>query len=343
MNPAFRILSILALCSASVFSQAQSSCGGLNHLSGVFSGSVATANGDVRAVQFVPNQPMVVDRVRFYFASGQTPGSIAIPRGTIGIRDQDPLSGLPAATPLISATFNNNSGGIIQIGPQWGGAPFSESIFLQANHPYWISFESAPFTNGAQLAVQNAPPGPDVVFSTLNSAGAGWQPITVANSFKMKLSSANCTPPSAPAASALAVGTGCGPAGGSAPSLVGFGIPSIGNSSFRLDLGGAPAGTPVLVYWSLPATSAPLSLGGGCTLYLDPISLLSFVQLGANPIATLSLDAGGTVSLPLPIPPFPAIAGFEVATQAVFLDPNGFPLGGVPMTFSAGLSLRLGW
>lgn len=108
-------------------------------------------------------------------------------------------------------------------------------------------------------------------------------------------------------ASATVVGSGCGPtASGLALSAT---APVLG-STLTLGLTGGSAAATGFVFYG-PLDPMPLSLGFGCTSYLDLAAVQTLL-----PIAT---NAMGEWNFNLPIPNDPAITGFETSIQALLI------------------------
>lgn len=99
------------------------------------------------------------------------------------------------------------------------------------------------------------------------------------------------------------------------------GLPKVGNASFRLRVGGAPASTPLGLVGS--TVLGPVSLGALLPTLADPGCLIhpsiaapDFSAFG-SPAQT---DVGGDALVPLAIPPIPSLAGAEVHFQAILID-----------------------
>lgn len=142
----------------------------------------------------------------------------------------------------------------------------------------------------------------------------------------------------APTPSVVPFGDGCG--AGIGVAWNGNGLPRIGNASFALSLGGAPAGQPLAVFfganaynrWFAPSLGIvlPLDLGAlapGCSLLVDPAVVWA-----------AAADAAGTVTLALPVPADPFLVGTDWSGQAFVLDPSVGPLG---LASSTGVVCRL--
>ncbi len=105
--------------------------------------------------------------------------------------------------------------------------------------------------------------------------------------------------------------------------------PLIGSIA-AVEVSGVPTGLTVGIYASwLPA--APLPLGGGCILGLDPASIACLGQF-ASPVS-------GQVALNFPIPVVPVSAGLELALQSA-VWPTASPLG---FDISNSLRVRVGY
>lgn len=114
-----------------------------------------------------------------------------------------------------------------------------------------------------------------------------------------------------PVAQVVAQGVPCAGASGSAV-LTGFGSPTIGSSSFALELTSPTPTTIVPVIFLLAARDGSVTFGS-CTLALDPSSAF---------YTTHRLQFGvGFASLALPIPPNASLRGAEFFAVAAYVDP----------------------
>jgi hypothetical protein len=111
-----------------------------------------------------------------------------------------------------------------------------------------------------------------------------------------------------------AYGTGC--AGTAGTPWITSGSSNLGNPSFALDVGGAPAHAPCLVGLSFTAGSVAI---GSCNLLLGPLVT----------VLTATGSASGFATMPAPIPASPVLRGLVVHAQALVLDaaaPSGFAM-----------------
>lgn len=139
-----------------------------------------------------------------------------------------------------------------------------------------------------------------------------------------------------PMASAPRTGQGCGPNGG--VQLDAVGVPQIGNASFAVRVSNGPASGVASFYLAFGLNSAPVTLPGGCTVYLDPATAGLLVQAGVSPFGPVPLDAAGGVVLPLAIANQTSLIGARIDTQVLVPAvgaPNGFYL-------SNALSIKIG-
>jgi hypothetical protein len=121
------------------------------------------------------------------------------------------------------------------------------------------------------------------------------------------------------------VGTGCPGSGMLAPVLLSNFYPSLGNASFSVTIMQGIPGNMAYLFASFGIATTPVALGGGCTLYLDPPGLASFLSAGIGPTAN-PIGATGLAYYPLPIPPsWPR--GPTFAIQAALADPSYLPTG----------------
>jgi hypothetical protein len=106
------------------------------------------------------------------------------------------------------------------------------------------------------------------------------------------------------------LGAGCP----GSPSLFANGLPSSPNLAYALQTSGTPNAFVAFAFASLPAA---VSLGGGCTQYVDGATLIGAFPIQAN--------ASGQASFALPIPA--ALSPTDLAVQAFEVAANGPVLG----------------
>jgi hypothetical protein len=106
------------------------------------------------------------------------------------------------------------------------------------------------------------------------------------------------------------LGAGCP----GSPSLFANGLPSSPNLAYALQTSGTPNAFVAFAFASLPAA---VSLGGGCTQYVDGATLIGAFPIQAN--------ASGQASFALPIPA--ALSPTDLAVQAFEIAANGPVLG----------------
>jgi hypothetical protein len=112
------------------------------------------------------------------------------------------------------------------------------------------------------------------------------------------------------------LGAGCGGDAGVDPSL--SATPRVGGT-MALDMANGDALSPAWLFADFsgaPPMQAPF-LGGGCTLYVDP--------LHAFACAAFILDAQGAASLSVTPPRDPSLAGIELTLQGVIAPLDGAP------------------
>ena len=107
-------------------------------------------------------------------------------------------------------------------------------------------------------------------------------------------------------------GQGCPGTGDLSPSLFGTG-PALLGGSFDLELEDALGGAAAALVWAPQRIAVPY--GGGCSLYVG-------VPFGL--IAVVATELDGTLSLTLPIPDEPALAGIPIHFQGLVQDPLAF-------------------
>jgi hypothetical protein len=130
-----------------------------------------------------------------------------------------------------------------------------------------------------------------------------------------------------PLAQTSALGTGCG--GTSVQPALSSTLPRIGQSVTLTILSGPPGASGVVAV--SPPPSAPLSLGSGCTVFVDPAAL---TQIWAP-----MLSATGGASIALAVPNLSTLAGVQLVAQGIFPGTTG-PLG---FHLTSGRLLTLGY
>jgi hypothetical protein len=124
------------------------------------------------------------------------------------------------------------------------------------------------------------------------------------------------TPFAGVAAAVASVGLGCAP-GGAAPVL--SAPPPLLGSVWTMSVSNAPSAATFLALAGVPA-AAPLSLGGGCEVYLDLA-----LPLFTGPM--LIADANGSgATPPMPLPLVVTMAGASLRVQAVAFVAGGLAL-----------------
>jgi hypothetical protein len=117
-----------------------------------------------------------------------------------------------------------------------------------------------------------------------------------------------------PLAQTSLIGPGCG--GTTAQPVLNSTIPKLGfNVTFSI-LSGPPGATGAVVASAPPV--APIPLGSGCTVFVDPAAFSQFW--------TPTLGPGGAASTIQALPNVPALAGAQVVIQGIFPGTSG-PLG----------------
>ncbi|MBK9387933.1 MAG: DNRLRE domain-containing protein [Planctomycetes bacterium] len=112
-----------------------------------------------------------------------------------------------------------------------------------------------------------------------------------------------------PRASVASQGLGCG----RGPlSLSAIGLPTLGNAGFALAFANGQPNAPLALYAAASFFPNGFPYSPSCKLELDPLSLFLLLNAG--------LDGAGTLTLPIPIPFDPALAGAPVALQGFALE-----------------------
>jgi hypothetical protein len=118
-----------------------------------------------------------------------------------------------------------------------------------------------------------------------------------------------------PRASVASQGSGCG----RGPlSLTASGSPTLGNGSFALAFAYGQPGAPLALYAAAGLLPTGFPYSPSCSLELDPFTFFLLLNAG--------LDGTGALTLPIPIPFDPALAGAPVALQGFALE-AGFEIG----------------
>lgn len=107
-------------------------------------------------------------------------------------------------------------------------------------------------------------------------------------------------------------GHGCPGTGALSPGLSGVG-PAVLGGSFDLELEDALGGAAAALVWAPQRLAVPY--GGGCSLYVGvPFSL----------VAVVATELDGSLSLGLPVPDEPALAGIPIHFQGLVQDPQAY-------------------
>lgn len=289
-------------------------CAGFNHLTNATSGGYALPSQRRLAVPFAVTSAINVDAVEWYFILSPIAPSLSIGGGSVDIRPDDPVTGLPSATPIATANWPNGPAG-----PNWSGATFATTAVL-APGIWWVSYSRAPLAGSQTLGYQDNPAGPDATPYAIETAGA-WALQATPHRFKVRISAVTCSANPIPPAALVSAGPGCAGAGGvTTLQSVGGQLPTLGNAGFALELlNGAPNSTS---FWFIAAFAQPnaAAIGGGCFVHLDLSSLLNLITLGVNPIVALPTNPGGGAILPAPIPNQPSLGGQVIAVQVAVAD-----------------------
>ncbi|MCC6672695.1 MAG: hypothetical protein IT458_16645 [Planctomycetes bacterium] len=126
-------------------------------------------------------------------------------------------------------------------------------------------------------------------------------------------SGASCTANPCPACPTMTAGT--------------IGDATLANPAFAITLSGAPSGGTAYLVLNLGACSPPgLPIPPFCGPLLVPLGAPGPIVLGGFPLAGTP-PCGGGATVGLPIPPNPALCGFNLAAQWLVLCPAGGLLG----------------
>jgi hypothetical protein len=120
---------------------------------------------------------------------------------------------------------------------------------------------------------------------------------------------------------ATQVGSGCVDSNGRVAVLSTTQLPAVGNLAFNVDVTMGSPGAGVLIFWSTGLEPAPIPLGGGCSLYLEFLTMILVINQGASPIGPVFMGPTGALNLPIPIPNIPNLVASHVVLQAAVLDP----------------------
>jgi hypothetical protein len=114
-----------------------------------------------------------------------------------------------------------------------------------------------------------------------------------------------------PLAQTSLLGPGCG--GTTAQPVLGASLPRLGFNMSMSIQSGPPNAAGVVVASAPPP--APIALGSGCTVFVDPAA---FTQIWAP-----TLGASGTASTFLAVPNLPSLAGVQRVIQGIFPGTSG--------------------
>lgn len=114
-----------------------------------------------------------------------------------------------------------------------------------------------------------------------------------------------------PTSAATDLGLGC-----NGIQLTPIGVPSVGNSTFTLDLTGAQPGLLVIGVVSDGFVPYVLDLGGGCFFSLEPVSAINYLNAGIL-LGPLITDNLGHAPFLLPIPPSALFHGITADVQCL--------------------------
>lgn len=305
------------------------------------------------AVRYVPAQTLTVEGLEWFLPAppgtgGTNWGTVA---GTVGIRAHDPATNGPSQSVLASASYvvRGQGGLIIPPNPdQWFGAALDHRAQLQAGEVYWLTWRLGPpldtdpgFINSVYLGVEDAPQGPDATPYALQGALAPlFGPVMGDHRMKVRVTAQICNPFGNPARVRV-VGDRCGMP---APHLFAAGLPIVGSTDFKVGVRSFVAGQGVQVFAALGTMPSGIPLGGGCSLFLDPQSLQTFLSSGANPVFSGVTDQQGDFLVGIPIAQDPQLVGLVFGLQGLVIDPSGpLPLpGGGAAALTQALDLTIG-
>jgi hypothetical protein len=120
-------------------------------------------------------------------------------------------------------------------------------------------------------------------------------------------------------ASATIVGSGCLGSTGQALSLTPQGLPTLGTTTFAVNVANGPAGAPAFLFLAVGLAPAPF-IYNGCPVYLDIASLFAFAGAGVSPLGPFTLNSAGAITIPAPMGTDPGLAGVRVDVQAIVVD-----------------------
>ncbi len=130
------------------------------------------------------------------------------------------------------------------------------------------------------------------------------------------------------AGSVTSTGVGCHASQALPLSLTVAGVPQVGQS-FAITLANGNPGSLGFEFLAAGISNAPFDIGGGCLVYLDPVTLSAFISSGASPVGPLPLSPSGDFVLPIAVPPLAGLAGATISIQGAAIDgaaPSGFVL-----------------
>jgi hypothetical protein len=284
------------------------------------------AGGEVY-VGFVAPATITIERIDFYSAALPAGAGLTIDvyhdnGGTLG-----PLLGSGAGIPPYGG---------------WIATPLTAPVLLFDGIAYALRFTIA----SGSVAINGDIGLPTALPYVLNcGANPPFQippctsfPITGTHGTRLRFRANGCGP--TPYAVATQVGTSCG---GAPANLFSSGPPVLG-TVFTFFVNSFLGGGPIHIYWAAGAATAGtnLGIGGGCTAWLDLVSLQALANQGFEPLLNFPVT-GITNSATTFIPFDPALAGIQVTTQAVQFTPAGFPTSVGPLVVTNALELTLGY
>jgi hypothetical protein len=145
-----------------------------------------------------------------------------------------------------------------------------------------------------------------------------------------------------PLASAVQIGTGCGVAP-YFPDLYTNLPPVLGTAAFPLWVSSFVGGY-IQIYWAFGSATGGnnLGFGGGCTSYMDPVSLQTLYNLGAEPLLA-GYNTGIQTSFQVSLPSNPALAGAVFTAQALIVGQSGVPTPCGMIQITNALQVTLGY
>jgi len=211
----------------------------------------------------------------------------------------------------------------------WGpavSAQFPLGYFVE-DYEYVTGSGDLDAFNGRTAVTPEYPNGTYAYWVTIDQNGAPAYPYTIGPWFYGMSDPVNMNGGATVPAGAVTweptvqiTGAGCPTVAGGGFTVGTNGEATLPNPTFGLDISNGPAGGQAWLYLASGIAVSPLSLGGGCNVWLDMASASILVGTGQSPFGPFGLDGAGGATLPLPLPAPPALVGQQIDLQGLGAD-----------------------